>query len=192
MNGDTTAVINKAFAEGDPDAQEVIFAKLGQEIHRLAARLMAHERPGHTWRPSGLVNEYVAGLLVDESFGVEDKAQFFRFARRKMLQLLIDYARHKGSQRAGGGHRRSSLEDRYHEIESNRIGDNPVTVARFNAALEELEAANPRQFEILSGSIVCHLDPAEMSVILDLSESTVYSELQKARAFLYFQLSDAE
>jgi RNA polymerase sigma-70 factor (ECF subfamily) len=47
----------RAWSEGERDALERLMPVVYDELHRLAQRYMAHERPGHTLQASALVNE---------------------------------------------------------------------------------------------------------------------------------------
>ncbi len=54
-----------AVEQGDPTAAEQLLALVYRELRSLAARKLAHEKPGQTLQPTALVNEaYLPCLAV--------------------------------------------------------------------------------------------------------------------------------
>jgi hypothetical protein len=53
------------WSAGDQSALEKIIPVVHDELHRLARRCMADERPGHTLQPTALVNEAVLVQTLD-------------------------------------------------------------------------------------------------------------------------------
>ena len=54
--------------EGDSEAREALLGQLHSELHRIADRLMHHERGDHTLQPTALVNEAWMRLFAGEDF----------------------------------------------------------------------------------------------------------------------------
>ena len=52
-----------AWSGGDQAALDALTPLVHQELHRLAARYMAGERPGHLLQPTALVNEAYVRLV---------------------------------------------------------------------------------------------------------------------------------
>ena len=46
-----------AWRAGDPQAGEKLFARIYDELKRIAAAQLRGERPGHTLQPTAIVNE---------------------------------------------------------------------------------------------------------------------------------------
>ena len=78
---------------GRPDAE---FVEAVAELRRIAAQLLADERPDHTLQPTALVNELYLRLVGRRLDGWESRAGFFAFAAKAMRWILIDHARRRG------------------------------------------------------------------------------------------------
>ena len=74
---------------GRPDAE---FVEAVAELRRIAAQLLADERPDHTLQPTALVNELYLRLVGRRLDGWESRAGFFAFAAKAMRWILIDLA----------------------------------------------------------------------------------------------------
>lgn len=86
---------------GNTAAYERLSAVVYDELRRIASRLMAGERAGHTLQPTALVNEAYLELL-DASADVQDRQHFFALAARIMRRTLVDHARGKQRIKRGG------------------------------------------------------------------------------------------
>jgi hypothetical protein len=53
----------KAWNEGEPTALKKIIPLMCRELHGMARRYMAHERPGYTLQPTPLVHEAYVRLV---------------------------------------------------------------------------------------------------------------------------------
>jgi len=99
MDGDGIAQLMRSLREGSEQAARELMDAFYPELRRMAAARMKHERPGHTWQPTVLVNELYLELVklrklegrdyTDE----EEKAAFFHLAGSMMRRLLIHHAR---------------------------------------------------------------------------------------------------
>ena len=82
-----------AWGNGDQAALSRLIPLVYQELHRIAARYMRHESPGHTLQTSGLVNEAYVKLVDQKSVHWQNRAHFFGVASQLMRRILIDHAR---------------------------------------------------------------------------------------------------
>src|SRR5947207_6250872 len=106
-----------AIEQGDPLAAEKLLPLVYDELRRLAAQKLAQEKPGQTLDATALVHEAYLRLVVPPrgaSHPPVDKhwntsGHFFTAAAEAMRRILIDQARHKQSQRRGGGRRRQDI-----------------------------------------------------------------------------------
>ena len=99
---------------GDPVAAERLLPILYDELRRLAAQKLAHERPGQTLQPTALVHEAYMRLVGDGEKAEQNwngKGHFFGAAAEAMRRILIENSRRKGSQKRGGGYKRVPLHD---------------------------------------------------------------------------------
>src|SRR5262245_33569864 len=86
--------------------KEQAFAKLApvlyRELHRLARRHMAGERPGHTLQATALVHEAYLRLLNYKGVRWQTRLHFYGACAQIMRHILVDHARSRGSKKRGG------------------------------------------------------------------------------------------
>jgi RNA polymerase sigma factor (TIGR02999 family) len=145
---------------------------------------MAHQRlrfaPGeHSLDTTGLVHE--AYLRLAESPGrlLVDRNHFLALASRVMRNVLVDQARARGSQKRGGAGRAPSLLD-----ESLVAPVDLDRVVELDAALERLDAIDPRQRQLVECRYFGGLSLEETAAAANLSLATAKRELRLARAWL--------
>lgn len=79
-----------------------LLPEVHDELRRLAAARIAHEKPGHTLDATAPVHE--ARLrLAEASVEWQDRNHFLRVAAAAMRRILVDQARAKKAARRGGG-----------------------------------------------------------------------------------------
>src|SRR5205814_5783180 len=104
-------VILSAIHDGDPAAAEQLLALVYDELRRLAAQRLKHERPGQTLDPTALVHEAylrLVGTKPERSW--ENRGHFFAAAAESMRRILVERARRKRRLRRGGGRPRVVLD----------------------------------------------------------------------------------
>jgi RNA polymerase sigma factor (TIGR02999 family) len=78
-----------------------------KELRRLAARRLAHERPGQTLQPTALVHEaYLRLVGSDTPPRWDGRGHFFAAPAEAMRRILVENARRKRSPKHGGGQKR--------------------------------------------------------------------------------------
>ena len=73
-----------------------------QELHHIAQRYMAGERPGHSLQATALVNEAYLRLINVQKMDWQNRAHFLAMAARLMRRILVDSARARRNQKRGG------------------------------------------------------------------------------------------
>jgi len=104
--------ILSAIEQGDPQAAEQLLPLLYEELRRLAAEKMAHEKPGQTLEPTALLHEaYIRLVDVKQAQRWRSRGHFFAAAAEAMRRILVDNARRKrrlggmpSRREASGGH----------------------------------------------------------------------------------------
>src|SRR5499433_210918 len=100
-----------AIACGDPHAAGQLLPLVYDELRRLAAQRLAHEKPGQTLDATALVHEAFLRLVdVDEARPWNGRGHFFAAAAEAMRRILVENARRKGRRKHGGGLRRLELD----------------------------------------------------------------------------------
>jgi RNA polymerase sigma factor (TIGR02999 family) len=104
--------ILSALEQGDSQAAEDLLPLVYDELRRLAAQRLAHERPGQTLQPTALVHEaYLRLVGNDPDRAWHGRAHFFKAAAEAMRRILVDRARSRASLKAGGALKRFDLDD---------------------------------------------------------------------------------
>jgi RNA polymerase sigma factor (TIGR02999 family) len=103
-------VILSAIHQGDPAAADQLLAVVYDELRRLAAQKLAHEKPGQTLDPTALVHEAYLRLFGNGAAPHwEGRRHFFGSAAEAMRRILIESARRKKRLRHGGDRQQVEL-----------------------------------------------------------------------------------
>lgn len=152
------------------------------ELHRMAARLMAQERAGHTLSPTGLVHE--AWLkLGSGAAGLQlaDRGHFMSLAARAMRHILVNHAhaRHADKRQGDAQHVSLSLADVLPAAQ-----DGPEDVLALDQALARLADEDARAAQVAEMKVFAGLLIPEIAEALGVSEPTVKRDWVFARARL--------
>jgi RNA polymerase sigma factor (TIGR02999 family) len=116
---DVTQILQK-IESGDPSAAERLLPLVYDELRKLAAAKMAHERSDHTLQPTALVHEaYIRH--VDEAQHWDSRGHFFAAAAEAMRRILVESARRRARIRHGGDRQRQPLEDVEDVVASDKL-----------------------------------------------------------------------
>src|SRR5438309_6381601 len=92
--------ILSSIEQGDVQAAEQLLPLVYDELRKLAARKLAHEKPGQTLQATALVHEaYLRLVDVDRVQNWDSRGHFFAAAAEAMRRILIEQARHKQRER---------------------------------------------------------------------------------------------
>jgi RNA polymerase sigma factor (TIGR02999 family) len=173
-----------AWGRGDEDALHVLAPLVDQELHRLAARYIAGERPGHVLQPTALVNEAYLRLVEWKGVRWQNRAHFFGMAAQIMRRILVDMARARARVKRG----RAPLHVSLSEAERTPLGKS-VDLVALDDALKSLEHLHARQSRVVELRFFGGLDLEETAHVLGVSVATVRRDWSLARAWLYRELS---
>src|SRR5262249_33348456 len=96
-----------AIEGGDPSAAQQLLPLVYDELRRLAAQRLAQENPGQTLQATALVHEaYLRLVDTEQAQRWNSRGHFFAAAAEAMRRILVEQARHKATDKAGGKHRR--------------------------------------------------------------------------------------
>jgi RNA polymerase sigma factor (TIGR02999 family) len=180
--------ILSSLEQGDPHATDQLFPFVYDELRRLAAEKIAHEKPGQTLQATALVHEaYVRLVDVDAAQHWNSRGHFFAAAAEAMRRIMVERARSKGRIRRGGGVRRQELQEHF-LIAEERVDE----LLAVHEALEELErhdaqAAALVKLRFFAG--IAHQDAANM---LGLGRRKADRLWLLARTWLYRALAKDE
>lgn len=169
----------------DGDDSRALVESAYRELHAVAERLLASERADHTLQPTALVHE--AWLRLEDGGRFNDAHHFFATAARAMRRVLVDHARGKGRAKRGGGWQRVELEP----VSGDDDTPGEVDLVALDAALEQLEAASPRQARVVELRFFAGLEMDAIAEVLKVSPATVARDWRFARAWMARALDGA-
>ena len=166
---------------GSPQAAEELLALVYDELRRLAAAKMAHERPGHTLQPTALVHEAWLRLGGDAQPVWQNRRHFFGAAAEAMRRVLIGNARRKHAARRGLDVQHLNLDAPDIEIVSP-VEDEELL--RVHDALERLTVEDSRKAELVKLRYFAGMSIEEAAEALGISDRTAKRDWTYARAWL--------
>jgi RNA polymerase sigma factor (TIGR02999 family) len=184
MDGDLSAILT-ASRQGDAAAMARAFEAAYDELRRVARRQLRRLKPGQTLTTTSLVHEAFV-KLVRSPVDAVDRTHFFALAARAMRQILVDYARQRGTLKRRGDQRPVPLEDGAIPVES--VAEEVLGIDR---ALTRLESLDERLVRVVELRFFGGMTEEETAEALGVTARTVRRDWQKARAFLYRELRGA-
>src|SRR5512141_476713 len=107
---DVTRILSQ-INDGDPSAAVQLLPLVYDELRKLAAAKLAHEKPGQTLQATALVHEAYLRVAAGQPHDWNGRGHFFAAAAEAMRRILVESARHKRALKAGGERQRSELPD---------------------------------------------------------------------------------
>ena len=190
-----------AIDQGDPRAAEKLLPLVYDELRKLAAQKLAHEKPGQTLQPTALVHEAYLRLVgaapAPSSEGKADagpdnahwnsRGHFFAAAAEAMRRILVENARRKRSLKRGGDLQRIDLEQA--PLFAQEPSEELLTV---DEALSKLAQEDPRKAELVKLRYFAGLSVQEAADFLGISRATADRYWAYAKVFLYCEISGAD
>jgi RNA polymerase sigma-70 factor (ECF subfamily) len=186
MNNTSSPNVTKllvAWGQGDQQAFDTLMPAVQKELHRIAARYMAEERPGHELQATALINEAYLRLVDWKDIQWADRAHFFGMAANMMRRVLVDFARRRGRIKRGGDAILVSLVEA-----ANVPSQESADMLALDDALQRLEALDPRKGRIVEMRFFGGLSLEETAEALNVSVTTVRRDWSLARAWLFREL----
>jgi RNA polymerase sigma-70 factor, ECF subfamily len=173
----------RAWSSGDESAPQKLMPFVYRELHRIARRYMANERPGHTLSPTALVNEAFLRLLDSRPASWQDRAHFFAVSAQAMRRILVDWARARRAQKRGGFAHVPEFERPLTVID----GPGPDILA-LEEALKTLSTVDERKGRVVELRFFGGLSAAETAEVLKISTESVLRDWKLAKAWLRREL----
>ena len=106
---DVTRIFS-AIEHGDARAAEQLLPLVYDELRKLAAQKLAHEKPGQTLQATALVHEAYLRLVGGEPDAHwNGRGHFIAAAAEAMRRILVESARRKKTEKHGGARKRIDL-----------------------------------------------------------------------------------
>lgn len=173
--------------EGDDRAQSQLMACVYSELHRLAARYLRRERPGHTLQTTALVHEAYLELVDQRSTDWQNRGHFLAVAAQAMRRILVDHARARMTQKRG----KNAYRVEFDPSVAAAAGDEEGVLA-VHMALDQLAELDPQLARVVEMRFFGGLTEPEIAVVLNISARTVRREWSAARAWLSAALRQKE
>jgi RNA polymerase sigma factor (TIGR02999 family) len=167
----------QAIERGDAQAAAELLPMIYDELRRLAAQKLAHEKPGQTLDATALVHEAYLRLLGEQGFA--NRRYFFAAAAEAMRRILVENARRKARIKHGGQLRRQEL---HPDIVAAAAQDQ--NLLDLDAALAKLAAQHPLKARLVELRFFAGLTADEAADTLGISPSTADRDWVFARAWL--------
>jgi RNA polymerase sigma factor (TIGR02999 family) len=177
------AALLPASRGGDAEAFAEAYSLAYDELRRLARRQLGGAPRGGTLVTTVLVNEAFM-KLVRRPVEVQDRAHFFALAARAMRQIIVDHARERGAHKRGGDRVPTSL-----DTDAIAIAEVAQELVDIDDALGRLQQVDPRLAQIVEWRFFGGMTEDEVGDALGITARTVRRDWQKAKAFLYRELT---
>jgi RNA polymerase sigma factor (TIGR02999 family) len=165
------------------EAAQRLLPLVYDELRRLAASWLSHEKPGQTLQPTALVHEAYLRLVGSDPDKVWDgRGHFFAAAALAMRRILVERARRRSRLRHGGGH------DRVQFDLDDLISPGPLPDERLLAldmALDRFAAEEPEKAQFVQLRFFAGLTLEQAAEVQGISRATAARYWKYARAWLY-------
>jgi RNA polymerase sigma factor (TIGR02999 family) len=182
-NSDVTQLLI-AWHGGDESARDRMVPLVYRELHDLARRYMAGERPDHPLQPTALVHEAYLKLVDTKRIRWQGRGHFLAVAAQAMRRILVDYARRRDQARNAGGQRPVTLDE---ELLGGVLPE--TAIVAINDALDALARTDPRKVQVVEMRFFGGLSVEETAEALGVSGETVHRDWRLARAWLRAELA---
>src|SRR5262245_4677059 len=175
-----------AIEQGDPHAAAQLLPLVYDELRRLAAAQMMHEKPGQTLDATALVHEaYLRLVGPADAARWRDRGHFFSAAAEAMRRILVDQARRKSAEKRGGGGKRFELS------EADRVViPDPDTLLTVDETIERLASDDAGAAAVARLRLFAGLSVEESAAALNVSRASAFRDWAYARAVLSAALAD--
>lgn len=164
---------------------ETLFAEVYSRLKAMAGRQLASARADSTLDTTALVHELYLRVCKNREVVFQHSSQFFTYAARAMRHLLLDRARDRLRQRAGGDWTRVTLTDGNQQLAL----ESAEQALALDAALRRLEETDTRAAQVLELHYFAGLTIPQVAETLNVAHSTIDRDWRFARAFLKTEIA---
>ena len=183
---DVTQILSQ-IESGDPAAAERLLPLVYDELRKLAAVKLGHEKPGQTLQATALVHEaYLRLIGPANELGWDSRGHFFAAAAEAMRRILIERARRQGRHKHGGDLHRVDLDD-----VAGSCADGQSALLDLDEALTKLTAVHPDKAELVKLRYFAGLTLDQAALAMNISPATADRHWAYARAWLFRELEAA-
>jgi len=172
-----------AIGKGEPGAAEELLPLVYDELRRLAARNLSHEKPGQTLQATAMVHEAWLRLVWEEGRNWNGSRHFFYAAAEAMRRILIENARRKQRLKHGGQMQRVNLEDI-----APASPMKPAELLALDEALERLATEDLEAAQLIKLRFFAGLGHQEAAEIMGMTRRAADGLWAYARTWLFKEM----
>jgi RNA polymerase sigma factor (TIGR02999 family) len=177
---DVTQILSR-IEQGDPAAAEKLLPLVYDELRKLAAANLAHEKPGQTLQATALVHDaYIRLVDVEQAQQWDSRGHFFAAAAEAMRRILVDSAHRKKSLKRGGDRQRLNVADVEPAVPPPR-----EDLLALNESLDQLAAIQPQTAELVKLRYFAGLTNKQAAELLGISPRKADSLWAYAKVWLH-------
>ncbi len=181
---DVTRILSQ-IDSGDPAAAEELLPLVYEELRKLAAAKLAHEKPGQTLQATALVHDaYVRLVDVEKAQHWNSRGHFFAAAAEAMRRILVDQARRRQAAKRGGEAQREEL----HESAIS-AGRPPEELLAVDELLNCLADIDPAAANLVKLRFFVGLNMSEVAEALGISVRAAHDIWAYARTWLHQKMA---
>lgn len=182
--GDVTALLLD-LKKGKRDAFDALVPLVYEELRVMARHHLRKKGGNVTLNTTGLVHDAYVRLVDRTQLAWEDRSHFLAVFSTVMRNLVVDYARAKGSKKRGGDRVRVTLAETAATVEAH--ADQILAV---NDVMARLQAMDERMARVVECRYFAGLTEPETAEALGTSERTVRRDWVKAKLVLSNLMND--
>ena len=179
---DVTRILSK-IEQGDPLAAKKLLPLVYNELRKLAAAKLSHEKPGQTLQATALVHEVYLRLVDQTRVNWQNRNHFFGVAAQIMRRLLIDHARKHNAEKRGQDYEKLSLDENI-DRSVERSGD----LIALDDALNALASFDEQKARLVELRYFGGLSIEETADVLGVAPTTVKRQWRFAKAWLHGEM----
>ena len=176
-----------AWSQGDAAAFERLASMVYHELHRLARRYMARERPDHTLQATALVHEAFLRLADFRRMHWKNRLHFYAISAQAMRRVLVDFARSRERVKRGANPQRISLDEC-----ANVGSQHDAMLLALDEALGTLALTDARKCRVVEMKFFGGLTTEEIAAELQISPESVLRDWKLAKLWLLREMSAKE
>src|SRR5262245_15082767 len=175
---DVTRILSQ-FDAGNPQAAGQLLPLVYDELRKLAAAKLAHEKPGQTLQATALVHEAYLRLVGADQAQWDSRGHFFAAAAEAMRRILVDQARRKQSAKHGVAGIRQEVDEA-----CILAPEADTDVLALSDALEQLAETDAQAAQLVKLRYFAGLTSEQAAEALGVSPRTADRIWVYARSFL--------
>jgi len=172
---------------GERHATAELLPLVYDELRRLAAVQLAHEKPGQSLNATALVHEAYLRLVGDEdAANWDNRRHFFAAAATSIRRILVERARARARLKHGG-----ALKRRHVDLDAIPLESPDEDILPLHEALEALAAHDATKAKLVELRFFAGMTLPEAAEALAISPSTADRAWKYARVWLYAAMDES-